>query len=70
MKLICQLTDEDALEVANILGGVSELPSDSKIEHVRNLFCTNKLFCGQTNIPGIVWYRVFKYLESKEYHIE
>lgn len=65
-----EITDEHVLECSKIIGGNDHISDESKIYQFRELFCTNKLYNQQTNIPGIRWYRVFKYLESKGYIIE
>lgn len=68
MKSLKDLTNTDAFEVANILG--SHLSDEGKIQEACELFTTNRLFNQQTNIPGIKWYRAFKYLENAGYTIE
>lgn len=68
MKKITELTDIDALAVANIFG--SHLSDESKICECKELLTTNRLYNLQTNISGIKWYRAFKYLEAQGYQIE
>ncbi len=67
---LSELTDEDALAVAKLLGGASHLSDEGQIHQAKELITTNNLYRQQTNIPGIYWYRAFKYLESKNYIIE
>lgn len=69
MKKITELTDADALEVANIIGGANHLSEDSRIYQMKDLLTTNRLYNAQTNIFGISWFKAFKYLESKGYQI-
>lgn len=67
---LSELTDEDALEVSKIWANGSHLSEKGQIHGVKELLCSNLLYNRQTNIPGIRWYRTFKYLESKNYIIE
>lgn len=69
MKQLSQITDKDALEVANLLGGASHLSEQGRIFQCKEIIATNKLYNTQTNIPGIGWYRAFAYLKSQGYKI-
>ena len=68
MKHLETITDQEALKAIDIVGGASHLSNDSKIHQFKELM--EGRFNKQTNIPGIRWYRMFKYLESKGYKIE
>jgi len=70
MKHITKLTDEDALEVSKIFANGLHLSEESQIFQIKELLTSNKLYNHQTNIPGMRWYRAFKYLESKGYSID
>lgn len=70
MRPIKELTDADALKVAELISGWPVMSDESKIHQVKDLIATNKLYNNQTNIPGMKWYRIFKYLESAGYIID
>lgn len=64
LKNISSITDEDAIEVANILGW-SYLSDEAKIAQVRQLI--DKHLNTQTNITFMEWTEVADYLRSKSY---
>lgn len=68
MKNLENITNFEAIEVAELLGSSSHLSDDSKIHQVKELL--ERRWNMQTNIPGIRWYRVWKYLEAQGYQID
>ena len=61
------ITDEDAVEVAKILGNCSHLSKESQISQVKELFSSPNFFVKQTNISAAKWLYVFQYLQSEGY---
>ncbi len=63
-----QISDQDALKVAELLGGASHFTKESQIAQVKELLV--KRYNGVTNISGYSWYKAWKYLESQNYQID
>lgn len=66
LKTLSSISDEDAIEVAGILGGSTHLSDESKIHQVNQLLNT-PFFTGQTNISASSWLNCFDFLRSKGY---
>ena len=63
-RSIESLTDDELFNAAQILGGASHLSRESVIAQSKELLLSNRLYNGQTNIPGINWLRLAVYLQS------
>lgn len=61
------ISDDDAIEVFNIIGISNHLSNESKAIQCKELFATNRFYNQQTNIPAIGYLRAFQYLQSKGY---
>lgn len=68
LKSLDDITDEDALKVAEILGGTGSISDEAKIHQVKEVL--KGRFNKVTNIPGIAWCRLFEYLKKNGYKIE
>jgi hypothetical protein len=64
-----QISDEDALAVAEIFGSMPNISDESKIAQVKQLLVGNAMYTKQTNIPAIKWYHAFEYLKQRSYKI-
>jgi hypothetical protein len=69
MKSLQDITNADLIKISELLGGATHLSAEAQISQAKELFTTNRLYNQQTNIPGIRWYRAFKYLEQQGYDI-
>lgn len=69
LSSLSDITDEHALEVAKVFGGIDHLSDESKIAQVKELICTNQLYTKQTNITGSRWLYVFQHLIKKGYAV-
>lgn len=67
-KNLLEMTNEDALTVAALLGGASHLSEEGRIHQVKELM--ERRYNMQTNIAGVDWYRAWMYLVSKGYDID
>lgn len=63
-----EISDQDALKVAELLGGASHLSKESQISQVKKLL--KQRHNAVTNITGMSWYKAWKYLESNGYKID
>jgi len=66
---LSSISDEHAIEVAKVFGGIDHLSDESKIAQVKELICTNQLYTKQTNITGSRWGYVFQHLIKKGYAV-
>jgi hypothetical protein len=67
LRPLSDMTEEEAIEIADILGGASHLSRDSKIHAAREL--ANRMLYTQTNIWGINWMRLTVHLLSKGFDL-
>lgn len=65
LSRLSDMTEEDAVESAGILGGASHLSRESQIFQIKELF--QNIHHGQTNVPGYRWMQLTVYLLSKGY---
>ena len=67
LKPLSSITNEDAIEVANLLGNCSHLSDEGKIFQVKDLLSNPNFYVKQTNISANQWLKVFDFLRSKSY---
>lgn len=67
LKSVAYITDEDALTVAKIFGGLPTMSYDAIIHQVKEVLKGryNKV----TNIPGMKWHEAIEYLKQNGYDI-
>lgn len=65
---LSDITDEHALATSKILGGATHVSVESQIHQMREVL--SRRWNMQTNIPGIGWYRAWKYLQGLGYKID
>jgi len=66
LKPLSDITDEDALEVANICRW-NHLMESSRIVQAKELL--GRFWNGQTNLSGWDWIKIYQYLQSKGYDL-
>lgn len=64
---LANITDEDAIACANLLGNCSHLSDLAKVSQIRELLTTNYFYTKQTNITANQWLKLFDYLRSNGY---
>lgn len=67
LKLISNITDEDALKAVELLGNSSHLSEESQIFQFKQLFESPNFWVKQTNIPLNKSLLMFDFLRSKGY---
>lgn len=60
VRSVCDITNVECTELAKILGGADHISQESQIAQIKELL--NGIYTKQTNLPGIKWMRVGKYL--------
>lgn len=64
---IKDMSNEDAINVFNIIGISTHLSDESKAIQCKELFTTNDFYTKQTNISASSYLKAFQYLQSKGY---
>lgn len=67
LKQLSSISDEDALEVATLLGNCNHISDESKIYQAKDLIATPKFYTAQTNITANQWLKVIDFLRSRGY---
>jgi hypothetical protein len=67
LRPLSDMTGDECIKVASILGVSSHLSNESKIFQVKELMAD--IFHKQTNIPGYRWMQLTKYLLSKGFDL-
>lgn len=57
-----RLTNEQRLEVAQIIGGADRFSKEAQIAQVKEILC--RMHNMQTNLTGLKWFKVFQYLKT------
>jgi hypothetical protein len=65
LKRLSDMSEEDAISIAEILGGASHLTRDSQIHQVKELL--TDIHHKQTNVPGYRWMMLTVFLLKKGY---
>lgn len=69
LKPLSALTNDDAIEAAGVIGGVSHLSKEAQTAQLIQLFSSPNFFVNQTNISGYKWFQCCQYLQSRGYDL-
>lgn len=64
---LSKISDEDAIEMANIIGNCSHISDESKVSQLNDLLSTPNFSNKQTNISASKWLVAFQTLTAKGY---
>ncbi len=70
LRLLKDMTDQEAIEIGNIAGGMSHISDESKAFQIKELLATNGYYVKQTNLSGSQWNKIINYCREKSFDMD